>query len=130
MVVIVLGRRDQTTWADLCILADLDRTIAEKTTEAVDGCPVANGDPPLGSGSDIDGILKQAVVADVDIGRIDDFGARPDDRSLAHTAFDVAVFRGREADAEQTQQLRWISPDDTLEVGELVQCVHRLPVCT
>src|SRR5918999_1103611 len=100
MVVIVLGRGDQTPWPDLRIFTDRDGTMTEKATEAVDGCPVANRNPALGAGSDIDGILEQAVVADVHIGRIDDFSPHPDNRSLPHAAFDVPVFRGRDADAE------------------------------
>lgn len=121
----MIGRGDQTTGADLCILADFDGPMAEQATEAIDGRAVANSNTPLGSSSDIDGILEQAVVADAHIGRIDDFGPRPNNRSLPYTAFDVAILHRREADATQTQQLRRIGPDDTLEVGSLVQCVHK-----
>jgi hypothetical protein len=100
MVVIVLGRCDQTSWPDLCIFTDLDDTMTEEATEAVDSSPVTNCNPTLGSGSEIDGILEQAFSTDVNIGRIDNFSPYSDNRSLTHTAFDVSVFRSRDADAE------------------------------
>lgn len=130
LVVVMLRGRDQAARSELGFLADVDGPVAEETAEAIDGSAIANGDASLGAGSDINGILKQAILTDADICRIDDLRLRPDDRTLAYAPLDVPVFEGRQANTEQTNQLGWVGFDDAQNVREFLLSVHPpFPLC-
>lgn len=120
----MVGRRDQAARPDLRVRTDVDGAVAEEPTEAVEDRPIANRDPALRAGSEIDIILEHAVFADTHIGCIDDFGPHADDGPLAHTPCEVAVPGGCKPDAEHAPELRGVGRDDPEERGGLMPCIH------
>src|ERR1041385_9215273 len=121
MLIIMICGGDERTGSELRIFANLDRPVTKKSTKAVQRCTVADDNFSFSAGANIDRVLEETIIANTNIGRVNDFRSGPDNRSLSYTGLQIAVFRGHQSNPQQAEKLRWIASQHAREVRPFLQ---------
>src|SRR4051794_27204952 len=115
MLIIMTGGGDERTGSELRIFANLDRPVAKKSTKAVQRCTVADDNFSFCPSANIDRVLEETIIANTNIGRVNNFCPGPDNRSLSYTRLHIAVLRGHQSNPQQAEKLRRVASQHARE---------------